>query len=195
MGIQMGYMAQKATADGGESSNEQAEYVQRVQKIVVDPEDVIRHLQKNAKLDGTLYDQRKFKLTGFKNDGVASVSIGVDPRDDGGYYPDKPHPIWVRPSRFVHGWSRGEDSSESLDIGVPDEAENRRQVRETVDVEEGTEEFEAECEDGMEVWEEMFESAVRRDLKDEIEFVFGERIPEMETVRHTAEVEYVEEDE
>lgn len=186
-------MSAEPHADGsGEPTNKQAAYVQQIDEIVVDPEDIIKHYTKNLQNKNTLYDSRSFKLSGFKNDGVAEVSIGVDPRDDGGYYPDQPHPIWLSPGRFVQGGAFNESEGYHQDIGVPNQSENRRLVRESVDVEEGTEEFEEQLEAAINTWEELWVHELRKDLKDEIEFVFGRDVPEMETIRHTVSVRYEE---
>lgn len=193
-------MAQQntATTDGGnEQTNKQADYVRQIDEIVIDADDVVEHFTKNLRNKGSLYNARRFRLVGFKNDGVASVKIGVDPRDDGAYYPDKPHPVWVSPKKFVKGASRREHDVQGQheDIGLPDEGENKSILRDDSEYEDGTEEFEAAHEASMETWEEMWEDAVRRDLKEEIEFVFGEQVPEMETIRHTVEVRYEDSDE
>ncbi len=184
-------MAQHTANTDGGSNNKQAQYVQQIEKIVVDPEDIITHYTKNLRNKQSLYDERSFKLTGFRNDGVAEIDIGVDPRDDGAYYPDQPHPIWVSPGRFVQGASRGEEDGRHQDVGLPDEAENRRIMRESRDLEDGTEEFEEEHEKAMATWEELWVEEIRNDLKDEIEFVFGDQVPEMDTIRHTVSVEYI----
>jgi hypothetical protein len=181
-----------ATTDGG-PTNKQAQLVQQIDTVVVDPEDVIEHLTKNQRRKDSLYTPRKFRLVGFKADGGARVKIGVDPRGEGARYDGKPHPVWVAPRTFVQGWSHDEraDGSESQDIGIPDEAENRRIMRDSTPLEEGTEEFEEQAEIAMDNWQDLFESAVRNDLKDEIEFVFGDN-PDAETIRHTVSVDYDE---
>jgi hypothetical protein len=185
-------MSPETDNSNGGQTNKQAEYVQQVEEIVVDPDEILKHFERNLRNKNSTYNERRFKLVGFKNDGVASVKVGVDPRDDGAYYPDQPHPVWVSPKRFVEGAIRREHDVQGQheDIGLPDEAENKRILREHNDLEEGTEEFEREHEESMGTWEEMWEKAVRQDLKDEIEFVFGEPVPEMETIRHSVDVRY-----
>lgn len=186
-------MAEQATADGGEaeSGNKQVGHVRQIEQIVVDPDDIVRHYTKNLRLEGTGYTPRKFRLAGFRSDGVARVEIGVDPRDEGGYYDGMPHPVWLSPGAFIEGAAPGESGLHE-DIGLPDAAENKRIMRETTDHEEGTPEFEQAHEESMAEWERLWEAELRNDLKDEIEFAFGERIPEVETIRHTVPVEYEE---
>jgi hypothetical protein len=185
-------MAQNsASADGG-STNKQAAFVQQIDEIVIDPDDVVKHFTKNLRNKNTLYDARSFRICGIRSKSACTVDIGVDPRDDGAYYPDKPHPVWISPRTFVQGWSHDEDDteSESHAIGLPDESENKRIMRDTTPLEEGSDEFEEEHEKSMDDWRQMWDTAVRKDLKDEIEFVFGERVPEMETIRHTVAIRY-----
>lgn len=190
-------MATETKANGGEeTTDKQIQEVQKVDKIVVDPDDVIKHFTKNRRLRQTLYDSRKFRLTGFRKDGVAEVKIGVDPRDDGGYYPENPHPIWLSPSTFIQGEGPGEEKGHHNDIGLPDEAENKRELRDdsTIEAEEGTKEFEKLHEEAMETWEEIWEQELRNDLKDEIELEMRTAGPAPDfrevAVSHTIEVEY-----
>lgn len=189
-------MAKNANAETDEPTNEQAEYVKQIEKIVVDPDDVLTHYAKNLRNEGSLYTPRKFRLVGFKRDGVAEVDIGVDPRDEGAYYDGSPHPIWINPGSFVRGGSPGENGGRHKDIGLPDKSENRRILRgdASIDPEDGTEEFEEIHQEAMEEWEELWEAELRNDLKDELEFEFRAvaHHPEYRerTVTHTVEIEY-----
>ena len=171
---------------------DQKEHIQKIDTIVIDPDDVIEHFTKNQRNARGLYNERKFKVQDIRGDGPCTVATGVDPRDDGAYYPDSPHPVWVRPSTLVGGWSHDEQYSEShaAAIGLPAESENREIMREETELEEGSDEFERQHEEAMDDWREMWDDAIRKDLKDEITFTWGERVPEMETVRHSVDIRY-----
>ena len=173
--------------------NDQAELVAKIDEIRVDPDTVVKHFTKNLRNKDTLYDPRSFEVVGIRSDDPCTIKVGVDPRDDGAYYPDSPHPVWLSPSTFVRGWSHDEHDvqSDSKDIGLPREAENKRILRED-GYDEGTEAFEEAHETGMKEWRELWDHEVRKDLKDEIRFRFGHRVPEMETFEHTVSVRYVE---
>jgi len=159
----------------------QLEYVRRIDTVCVGPEQIVQHFSKNLRMRNTLYNARSFKLSGFKHDGVATANVGVDPRNDGAYYPDTPHPVWVPPQMFVR-------DGEHRIVGLPDKAENKRILRDTVDAKEGSDEFQSHHETSMEAWREMWKNAVRNDLTDEITFTFRRHDGSVET--HAASVRY-----
>jgi len=159
----------------------QREHVKRIDAVCVDPDKIVKHFSKNMRMRDSLYDARSFKLSGFKHDGIATVGVGVDPRSGGAYYPDTPHPVWVSPQMFVR-------NDEHPAVGVPDEAENKRILRDTVDAAEGSDTFQSHHETSMEEWRDMWKTAVENDLKDEITFEFRRRDGAVET--HTVSVQY-----
>ena len=172
---------------------DQAEYVQQIETVEVDPDDVVKHYTRNLRNSNpTGYTPRSFELVGFRSDGQARIKIGVDPRDEGAYFDGSPYPVWVSPGRFVEGAGRGEDGGEHRDIGLPNETENRRILRSEVDAEEGTEAFERHHESAMETWREMWEKAIRSDLKDSIVFRFREMGDEP-TIEHEVNVVWTDE--
>lgn len=189
-------MARNGAATNGDPTNEQAEYVQRIDTIVVDPDDVIEHFEKNVRNSGTLYDPRKFKVSGVRSGGECGVSVGVDPRDEGGYYPDTPHPVWIPPSKFVEGATPTEPDTGATKM--PTRAESKQVARDEFEGDEDSDEFEEFVDEVHEMGLEEWRSAVRHNLKDQLTFEFRavEHVPEFqeETITHTVEVRYESDD-
>jgi hypothetical protein len=179
-----------------EPPNDQAAHVAKISEIRVDPDTVVEHFSKNLRNKDAFYAQKSFQIRGVLSEGPSTIDVGVDPRTEGAWYPDSPHPVYVTPSTFVHGWSHDERrvESEAADVGLPNESENKRILRQD-GFEEGTRAFEEAHRTGMQDWKVMWDKAVRSDLKDEITFRFRYRGTDIESFGHTVPVTYVSDDE
>jgi len=91
-----------------EPTNDQAEYVAQIDSIVVKRERVIKHFEHNQRRPKA-YDQRSLKVSGIRSDGPAQTTPKVDPRDDGAYFPDGPHPVFIRPKSLIEGASHDDE--------------------------------------------------------------------------------------
>jgi len=116
-----------------EPPNDQAEHVAKISEIRVDSDTVVKHFSKNLRNKDVFYAQKSFQIRGVLSEGPSTIDVAVDPRDGGAWYSYSPHPVWLKPSTFVYGWSHDEHrvESEAADIGLPNESENKRIIRET----------------------------------------------------------------
>jgi len=178
-----------------EPTNDQAEYVAQINAITVDRETVIKHFERNQRRPKT-YDQRSLKVSGIRTNGPAQTSAKVDPRDNGAYFPDTPHPVFIRPKSLIEGASH--DDERDLPR-MPTLAESRREFRRQADSElpedcnDWTDEqrtaFHGFHETALAHWRDMLQ------IKDELTFKFRAvaHSPERErTIEHSVEIVEVE---
>jgi hypothetical protein len=188
---------QNATDDatGAEPTNEQTEYVKQIDAIVVDPDEVVTHFSKNKHISPANYNQRSFKLCGMRS-GVPEAKPKRDPRDDGCWYPESPHPVWIKPKGFIEGTSRGDDAELPR---MPDHSELIREFKlqyagEIADHRnDWTDEQQAEFDEFRDVAFENWRGLVRRNLKEEYTFekrTVNHRTGEEKRHDHTVSIEY-----
>ncbi len=182
-------------ATDDEPTNEQAEYVKQINAIAVDRETVIKHFERNQRRPKT-YDERSLKVSGIRTDGPAQTAPKVDPRDNGAYFPDSPHPVFISPKSLIAGASH--DDGRDLPR-MPTLAESRREFRRQFDGKlpedhtDWTDEQRAALDEFHEValdhWRDLLQ------VKDELTFKFRTvaHNPERERViEHTVEIVEVE---
>lgn len=185
-------MAQNNDATTEEPTNDQIEHAKQIDTIVVDPDAVVEHTFKNINNKQTLYDARKFEVKGVGRDGPCKLSAGVDPRDDGGYYPDSPHPVWISPGSLIQGLAH--DETDGLQISFPSRGTCRSLVRDDhPELGEDTDEFEALVDEYYEESCDVWRASARGHLKDELTFQMraaNAKTGETKVHTHTVDVKY-----
>lgn len=187
---------QNATDDATEAepTNEQIQYVKQIDEIVVGPDVVVKHFSRNKRRPRT-YDQRSFKLCGMRS-GAPEAKPKRDPRDDGGWYPDSPHPVWIKPKGFIQGASRGEDAELPR---MPDHSELVREFKSQYDGKiadhrgDWTDEQQAEFDEFKSAAFETWRGLVSHNLKQEYTFEMraaNPRTGEEKTHDHTVTIQY-----
>jgi len=146
-------------------AKKQRRYIERSGEIEAGIGEIIRHFMKNERARAVgEYSSRSFRIEGIPSR-KATLKAGVDPRTEGGWYPDAPHPVWLPPAAFIKD---GRQNQRLRDIGFPDESENKRLMREA-GYEPGTEEFEEAHRESYEEWKSMYSEALTGELKESIE--------------------------
>jgi len=160
----------------------QIQAITEIEKIYVSLEDVYEHARKNVANEHTFYTPRSFKLCGHGD--TRTAKLQVDPRTDGGYYPNSTHPIWISPSEFLT-----DDSPQP-----PTRQQTRSHVRNEGEVDRGSDKevemVETFHQEAIDVWK------ADSTLKDEITWTLrdvwwtddGEQ--QTKTVEHAATVIY-----
>lgn len=174
-----------------EPTSDQAEYVAQIDSIAVDRGTVIKHFSRNQRRPRT-YDERSLKVSGIRSDGPAQTSAKVDPRDNGGYFPDTPHPVFIRPKSLVKGGSH--DDERDLP-GLPTASEIRREFRHQSD-DELPEDYTDWTDEQCAALDEFHEAALdywhdQLQIKDELTFKFravAHNPMRERTIEHTVEI-------
>jgi len=175
-----------------EPTNKQAEYVRQIDTIVADPDEILKHLEKNIRNENTTYTSRTFKVVGIRSDGPCTLSAGVDPRDEGAYYDGTPHAVWISPRAFIMGFDHDSDKDAPR---FPPRHETRGVVRdEYPEMDEDSEEFVETVDEWHEEALTFWHNEARHQLKDELEFEFRAVSPHPEyeerTMTPTVTIEY-----
>ena len=155
----------------------QQEYRESIEKIEIAKEKIAEDYLWNRRVaDDSLANQKKYRLIP-QDDRTAKIKTGRDPREDGGYYPDDPHPIWISPSRFI--------DEDKMDF-IPTKTEEKEEMRKQgIDPEENKEKLEEWLSEAEKIWKEDLE------MKDEIKIPGPQDIMD-EDERHTIKVIYME---
>lgn len=184
-------MGRQNSRPDDEPTNDQAEYVAQIDSIAVNRETVIKHFSRNQRRPKS-YDERSLKVSGIRTNGPAQTSAKVDPRDNGAYFPDTPHPVFISPKSLIEGASH--DDERDLPRR-PTLAESRREFRHQSD-DELPEDHTDWTDDQRAAFDEFHEVALDQwrsllQIKDELTFEFRAvaHNPERErTIEHSVEI-------
>jgi hypothetical protein len=145
-----------------ETTNKQRQYVkENIGKIVVEDVDRLVEAFENSYIKDTgLRQDRQVHLKNYKNDGVAEVEYEVNPTSDGGYWSSSPHPVYIRPRKFVN--------KEAGMFTYPQKCTARDVVSdEYPELDEDSEEFEEKVEEqykkSKNIWRDMIKGMSLRD--------------------------------
>jgi len=134
--------------------------------VTASADDIIKNYRQNPERKDTLYTPRSMKLVGDK------LKPKVDPRDDGAYFPDTPHPVFRSPAGFIKGAGHEEDHPSFMNLHG--RHVDKQVVRDEYDVEEGTEEFDERVDEVRAESVGVWESQMHQLLKDEVVVSDGE---------------------
>jgi len=141
--------------------------VDEEKEVTASADDIIKHYRRNLERKDTLYTPRSMKLVGDE------LKPKVDPRDDGAYFPDTPHPVFRSPRGFIKGAGRDEEHPSFMRLH--ERHVDKNVVRDEFDVEEGTGEFDEKVDEVREEGVGVWESQMRQLLKDEVLVSDGEK--------------------